>query len=126
MGFRSLGKEYQPGEPIVCQGDMGDCMYVIQKGQAEVVREENGVEMRLAVLGEGDFFGEMSVFERERRAATVRALGPVHVLTIDKKTLLRRFQKDPSLAFDIVRTLSKRIRRLDHELMESRARPPVQ
>lgn len=100
-------------------------MYVIQEGQAEVFREENDREISLAVLKEGDFFGEMAIFEHEARAATVRALGPVRVLTIDKKTFLRRIEKDPSLAFDIVRTMSQRVRRLDHDLAEMRSKAPV-
>lgn len=122
MGIRSLGKQYKSGESIVCQGAAGNCMYVIQEGQAEVYREENGREIRMAVLKEGDFFGEMSIFDREVRAATVKALGDVRVLTIDKKTFMRRIQKDPSLAFDIVRTMSQRIRQLNCELAELRAR----
>ncbi len=122
MGIRSLGKRYKSGESIVCQGTAGNCMYVIQEGQAEVYREENGHEIRMAVLKEGDFFGEMSIFDHEVRAATVRALGDVRVLTIDKKTFMRRIQKDPSLAFDIVRTMSQRIRQLNCDLGELRAR----
>ena len=122
MGIRSLGKRYGPGESIVSQGAVGNCMYVIQEGQAEVYREENGRDIRMAVLKEGDFFGEMSIFDHEVRAATVRALGDVRVLTIDKKTFMRRIQKDPSLAFDIVRTMSQRIRQLNSDLAEMRAR----
>ena len=78
-----LGKIYQDGEVIVRQGEVGDCMYVIQEGQVEVVTDEDGTEVRLAVLGEREFFGEMSIFDREVRMATVRALGPVRVLTVD-------------------------------------------
>lgn len=122
MGIRSLGKRYGSGESIVSQGAVGNCMYVIQEGQAEVYREENGREIRMALLKEGDFFGEMSIFDHEVRAATVRALGDVRVLTIDKKTFMRRIQKDPSLAFDIVRTMSQRIRQLNCDLAEMRAR----
>lgn len=126
MGIRTLGKEYKSGEAIVCQDAVGNCMYIIQEGQAEVYREENGREIRIAVLNEGDFFGEMSIFEREVRAATVKALGDVRVLTIDKKTFMRRIQKDPSLAFDIVRTMSQRIRQLNHEIAELRAQETVE
>ncbi|MEJ2151519.1 MAG: cyclic nucleotide-binding domain-containing protein [Gemmatimonadota bacterium] len=126
MGIRSLGKRYGSGESIVSQGAVGNCMYVIQEGQAEVYREENGRDIRMAVLKEGDFFGEMSIFDHEVRAATVRALGDVRVLTIDKKTFMRRIQKDPSLAFDIVRTMSQRIRQLNSDLAEMRARESVE
>jgi CRP-like cAMP-binding protein len=115
-----LGTVYQDGQVIVRQGEVGDCMYVIQEGQVEVVTDEDGTEVRLAVLGERDFFGEMAIFEREVRMATVRALGPVRVLTVDKKTFLRRVHKDPSLAYHIVQTLSQRIRELDAEVARLR------
>jgi CRP/FNR family transcriptional regulator len=97
-------------------------MYVVQEGDVEVVREEEGSEVALAVLGPGECFGEMAVFEREKRSATVRARGHARVLTVDKKTLLRRFQKDPTLALNILQTLSRRVRVLDRELAETRNR----
>jgi CRP-like cAMP-binding protein len=115
-----LGRAYQDGQVIVRQGEVGDCMYVIQEGQVEVVADEDGTEVRLAVLGERDFFGEMAIFEREVRIATVRALGPVRVLTVDRKTFLRRIHKDPSLAYHVVQTMSRRIRELDAEVARLR------
>ena len=112
-----LGKVYGDGEEIVRQGETGDCMYVIQMGQAEAIQGREGKEVRLAVLGEGDIFGEMALFERMPRSATVRALGEVRVLTIDKKTFLRQVHEDPSLAFRILQKMSYRIRELDTELV---------
>jgi CRP-like cAMP-binding protein len=117
-----LGKVYRDGQVIVRQGELGDCMYVIQEGQVEVVANEGDDEVCLAVLGEREFFGEMAIFEREVRTATVRALGPVRVLTVDKKTFLRRIHKDPSLAYHIVQTMSQRIRELDAEVTRLRGR----
>ena len=111
-----LGKVYGDGEEIVRQGETGDCMYVIQTGQAEAIQGKEGKEVRLAVLGVGDVFGEMALFERMPRSATVRALGDVRVLTIDKKTFLRQVHEDPSLAFRILQKMSYRIRELDTEL----------
>ncbi|MGZ8431822.1 MAG: cyclic nucleotide-binding domain-containing protein, partial [Candidatus Deferrimicrobiaceae bacterium] len=112
-----LGKVYRPGEIIVRQGDVGDCMYVIQSGKVEVVIEKEGKEVRLAQLGEGDFFGEMALFEKDVRSATVRPLGEVRVLTVDKKMFLRKIHDDPSLAFMIMQKMSRRIREMDEELM---------
>lgn len=108
-----LGKVYQAGEVIVRQGDVGSCMYVIQEGQVEILQEREGRDVQLAVLEEGEFFGEMSLFESEVRSATVRAAGPVRVLTVDKKTFLRRIHEDPSLAFRIVEKLSRRLREMN-------------
>jgi len=111
-----LGKVYQDGEVIVRQGEVGTCMYVIQEGTVEVFSDRDGKEVFLMALGEGDFFGEMAIFEHEVRSATVRALGTVRVLTVDEKTFLRRIHKDPSLAVRIVQTMSARIRLLVDEV----------
>lgn len=116
METRDLGRIYPDGEIIVRQGETGDCMYVIQEGRTEVVEEQDGKEVRLAILGEGDFFGEMAIFEHEVRSATVRCLGEVRALTVDKRTFLRRTHEDPSLAFRIIQIMSSRIRQLDTEL----------
>jgi CRP-like cAMP-binding protein len=116
MEAGGLGKVYQDGEIIVRQGEIGNAMYVIQSGKAEVVGEVNGKSVPLAVLGENDFFGEMALFEDQVRSATVRALGTVRVLTVDKKTLLRRIQQDPALAFRMLEHLCHRVRKLDSEL----------
>lgn len=111
-----LGKIYQDGQSIVEQNDTGNCMYVIQSGTTEVVINKNGKEVFLSKLSEGDFLGEMAIFEPARRIATIRAKGEARVLTVDKKTLLRRIKQDPTLAFRIIETMSKRIRKLDHDL----------
>jgi CRP/FNR family cyclic AMP-dependent transcriptional regulator len=116
-----LGKVYNDGEVIVWQGDAGDCMFEILEGTVEVLREKNGQEVSLAVLSKGDFFGEMAIFEREVRSATVRALGEVRAITIDKRTLLRRISADPSMAFRIVEKMANRIRELDMEIERLKA-----
>ena len=120
MDRSSLGKVYERGQVIVRQGEAGDSMYVMQGGQVEVVREKDGKEYRLSVLGRGDVFGEMALFDREPRSATVRALDSARVLTLDKRTFLRRVHEDPSLAFSILEKLSHRIRELDAELVRQR------
>ncbi len=112
-----LGKVYGDGEVIIRQGESGDSMYEIQDGQVEVIQEKDGKEVRLAVLDKGDFFGEMAIFDREVRSATVRAMGEVRALTIDKRTFLRRITEDPSIAFRIVERMSRRIRTLDAEIV---------
>jgi CRP-like cAMP-binding protein len=120
MQSGTLGRTYKSGETIVRQGDTGDSMYVIQEGQAEVVVEKEGRETRLRTLGQGEFIGEMAVFEREVRSATVRAVGDVRVLTIDRRSLLRKIQEDPSLAFRIMETMSRRVRTLSDEVARLR------
>ena len=116
METGGLGKTYKDGEDIIKQGDSGNCMYIIQSGEVEVLRDDNGKKVRLALRKEGDFFGEMALFSKELRSATIRALGDARILTVDRKNLLKSIQKDPSLAFRIIETLSKRVRDLSEEI----------
>jgi len=120
MRRAALGKSWADGEVIVRQGEVGNSMYVVQAGEVEVLRETEDGEVRLAVLGAGDFFGEMSIFEHEVRSATVRARGEAHVLTVDKRTLLKRIKEDPFLAVSILQTMSNRIREINAELVRAR------
>ncbi len=116
-----LGKIYKSGETIVRQGDVGECMYFIQSGQVEVIRERDGKDVKLAELGQGEFFGEMALFEKGVRSATVRPLGEVRVLSVDKRLFLRKIHEDPALAFRIMQKMSLRIRELDQELANLRS-----
>lgn len=113
-----LGKEYTEGETIIHQGEIGNRMFVILEGEAEVIMEKEGREIRLAVIKTGEFFGEMAIFEKEVRMATVRALGAgrTRILTVDKKNFLRRIHEDPSLAYRVVETMSHRVRELSEEV----------
>jgi CRP-like cAMP-binding protein len=112
----NLGKEYKEGEVIVRQGETGNCMFVIQGGEVEVVAEADGKELKLRTLGPDEFFGEMALFEKETRTATIRAIQPTRVLTVDKKNFLGGMHEDPSLAFRVVKTMSHRIRDLTDRL----------
>lgn len=122
MSEGALGKGYANGEHIVRQGEVGNCMYVVQAGRLEVLKEDHEGYVRVGVLEVGDVFGEMSVFEREVRSASVRAMGAARVLTVDKKTFLRRIQEDPPLAFNLVKMMSHRIRVLTEELASMKAK----
>lgn len=113
----ALGMTFKDGEAIIRQGDTGDCMYVIQEGRVEVVVTLNEIETLLAVRKQGDFFGEMAIFNQEIRMATVRALGEVRVLSVDKRNLMRRIHEDPSLAYRIIMALSQRIRELSDDVV---------
>lgn len=117
----ALGKTYMPGETIVVQGDVGDCMFVIQEGEADVLREENGVETLVDTMQAGDIFGEMAILEHTVRSATVRAASTVRALTIDRRTFLRRIQEDPSLAMSVLDVMCHRVRHLDTTVAELKA-----
>jgi CRP-like cAMP-binding protein len=111
-----LGKEYAHGDVICRQGEPGDRMFVIEEGSAEVVHDENGLEAVVGELAAGDIFGEMAIFERQPRSATVRARGATQVLTLDKRGFLQRVHDDPSTAYRIIEDMSRRIRSLNAEL----------
>ncbi len=110
MASRKLGKTFDDGEIIIKEGEIGNSMFVIQSGKVEVFHNRDGKDIVLAELAEEDFFGEMAIFEREFRSATVRAKGEACILTIDKKTLLRKIKEDPSMAFRMLQKMSSRIR----------------
>lgn len=116
MDTGALGKLYDDGEIIIRQGEVGDCMYVIQEGEVVIYLEEGGNEVVVATRKEGDFFGEMALFDRDLRSATVRARGKARILTVDKSNLLSRIHKDPSMAFRVLETMSNRIRELLSEI----------
>jgi len=108
-----LGKVYEDGEAIITQGEVGDCMYVVQQGEVQVTRETEGHEIPLATVQEGGFIGEMALFGKDLRTATVRARGRTSVLTVDHHTLLRQITENPSLAFHLIQEMSSRIRSLN-------------
>lgn len=112
-----LGKLYRDGEVIIHQGELGECMYVVQQGEVEVVQRRNDKEFCLAVLHDGEFFGEMAIFGKDVRTATVRAVGDATVLTLERRNLLRRMHEEPSLAFLLLHKMSSRIRELERALI---------
>jgi CRP-like cAMP-binding protein len=118
MSTGLTGKVYQDGEAIVRQGEAGNCMYLIVSGKVEVLDQEGGKEVRLAVLGPNDSFGEMAILDRERRSATVRAMGRVRTIIVDEENLQRSVVQYPWLAHRIMEKMSRRIRELNRELVE--------
>ena len=120
MKFRKkdtrLGRQYQNGEVIIKQGEEGDCIYVIQKGKVEVIDESGDAEIKIAELGETEFFGEMGLFQKDVRSATIRSIGETKVLTIDKKNFYQTIQKDPSIAYRLLERMSHRLREMNKKL----------
>ena len=117
-----LGRTYPDGEVVVRQGEAGSCMFVIQAGQVEIVKEHDAGETVLGVLEKGEVFGDMAILDRRPRSATVRARGEARILTVDRKTFLRRVQADPTIAFNVLRSMGRRVRRLDAQVVALRSR----
>jgi long-chain acyl-CoA synthetase len=79
-------RQFAPGEVLVHEGDVGDEMYFLTRGQVEVLRGEPAE--RLAVLREGSFFGELAILTDAPRAATIRALTDVEVYALRRDGVL--------------------------------------
>jgi CRP/FNR family transcriptional regulator, cyclic AMP receptor protein len=114
-----MGQMFRDGQAIVRQGELGDCMYVIQEGQVEVIYRKGAKEFCMGVFGPGDFFGEAALIEQEIRPATVRALGTVLVLRVEKRAFLQRIHEDASFAFRIIKKMARRIRELENALVRT-------
>lgn len=120
IGFAALGKVYQHGEAVCRQGEPGHVLFVVQEGELEIVREEGGRETLLRVARRHELVGEMAVFDRVVRSATVRARGTARVLTLDKRNFMRRLNEDPTLAFRMIETMARRVRELSSQVVELR------
>ena len=116
MKESELGKTYNDGEIICREGEEGKSMFVIQSGTVEVSRKLPEGEMMLGAMTKGDIFGEMALFDHMPRSATVKAKGEAVVLQIDKKGFFAKASQDPTLVFNILEGMSRRIRALTVEL----------
>jgi len=95
-------------EEMVRQGAEGDSMFVILHGTAGVYIKQNGASARVAVLGEGEFFGEMSLLTGEARNATVKAEVDCEVIKVDKEHLCEIVQASPGLLERLSEMLAQR------------------
>jgi CRP-like cAMP-binding protein len=90
-------RELHDGEPICVEGEGGERLYVVVAGKAEVSRRVEGQEKRLAFLGGGSIFGELSLLTGAPPTSTVRAVGDVDVLEIERKDLNELARNYPSV-----------------------------
>jgi len=77
-------QHFEPGDVIFHQGDLGDSVYVIEQGECDVIKEENGAARTVAMLRAGDYFGEMALLSDKTRNATIQARTAMEVLLIPK------------------------------------------
>ncbi len=108
-----------PGDTVFREGDGGAReMYVLLDGEMEVSkRSRRGREMRVAILGPTDCFGEMSMIDMQSRSATVRALAPSRLLTVTSEDMDALYRSDLKsytlIVLNIARDLSRRLRVTD-------------
>lgn len=99
---------YAPGEIVIQQGDHGQELFVVERGQLDVcVDVHDGME-HIATLTKDMFFGEMSLMTGEKRKATVRTCDEVTLLVVSKETLQPILEAAPSLAHEISEVLAQR------------------
>lgn len=99
---------FATGEVIVREGDVGDAFYIVTSGSAVV--EQNGA--RLRELGDGDFFGEISLIDGQPRTATITATGNVEALVLDRDDFQRLINDHPSVRLELLMALTERLRKL--------------
>jgi CRP-like cAMP-binding protein len=114
-------KTHKPGEVIFHQGDVGDSLYIVQDGEVDILREDpNGEAKVIATIGQGDFFGEMSLIDKDFRSATVAAKNEAEVLNLtndDLHSFAKVYKNGFTLiVINIARVLSRRLRETSHRL----------
>lgn len=116
-------REFADGDLIFMEGDDSREMYVVVEGEVVVSkRSTTGGEIELARLKKGNFVGEMSLLESLPRSATARAIGATRLLVIQPGGFLLKIRRDPTFAFEMLQTLSKRIRTTNENLMKELGR----
>jgi ATP-binding cassette subfamily B protein len=102
---------------IVHQGDPGDKFYIIVRGQVEVIRDDaGGGARRMAVLQDGDYFGEIALLQNTPRTASVRALVPCLCLALDRGHFLDLIERVPDLYDQMMSMTAKRNAALDSRM----------
>ena len=116
--------QFAAGEMVFWEGDHSDLAYLIRSGQVEVLKNAPTGQFRLAVLGEGDVFGEMGMVDDRPRSASVRALQPVFATAVDREEFIRLLMHRPREVVGILRTLFERLRMMNELLAEKTAPEP--
>lgn len=110
----ALHHPFTAGELLCSKGDVGVTMFVLVRGQAEVVGvDEEGREVLLAILNEGDVFGELSLIDGQGRSADVVALSDGEMLVLRRSDFLPLLERMPQLIWELLLTITKRLRETD-------------
>lgn len=107
-----------PGEDVIREGEPGRDLFVILSGEIEVLRlSKRGHETRMARLGPGDWFGEMSILDVLPRSSTMRVIAPAELLRFGAQDLDALYRRDlrsySLLVLNVAREISRRLRVAD-------------
>jgi CRP-like cAMP-binding protein len=107
-------------EYICRQGEDADELYIVFSGRVAIsIRATDGRESVVAVLGPGALFGELPLFDGGVRSADARALGTVHLVTVQYNDVRRVLQERPEVLWAVVRILTRRLRATDESLADA-------
>jgi CRP-like cAMP-binding protein len=113
----TVPRTFGPGQFVVREGDTGDTCYLVRAGHFRAVREHSdGRTITLATFGPGDIFGELAMFDAERRSATVEALEDSEVGAILGADMRRLLTAHPEIAVKLLGALSRRLRETNERL----------
>jgi CRP-like cAMP-binding protein len=113
----TVPRRFAAGESVFREGDDSDTCYVVHSGHARAIREHpDGRQITLAIFGPGDIFGELAMFDDERRSATVEATDEVELLGILGGDMRRLLRQHPDMAVKLVISLGRRLRAANERL----------
>jgi CRP-like cAMP-binding protein len=110
-------KRYRKHNLIFFEDDLGQNLFIIKRGRVKISRiDENGGEVIFAILGEGEFFGELSIIDGQTRSATVTSMEDVELLVLRRGDFLDLLQLYPQISITLLRELASRIRKSDTQI----------
>jgi signal transduction histidine kinase len=119
LGQADQRRTYAAGTTIFATGDPGDGLYVIESGEVQILATIGTNESRpLATLGPGDFLGEMAVLDSAPRSAGARAAKDTVALYVSREDFLQLLDRRPTLALDLIREFSRRMRALNQKYID--------
>ncbi|MCA9989512.1 MAG: Crp/Fnr family transcriptional regulator [Ardenticatenaceae bacterium] len=119
LAERLIPRRFSPGQVIFHLGDPGGLLYIIIRGKVKISHSTpDGQEALLAILGSGDFFGELALLDESPRSATAEAIEPTDTLTLHREEFLRFLTHNPSFVTHVLQTLAKRIRNLNDQISD--------
>ncbi|MDX2015268.1 MAG: cyclic nucleotide-binding domain-containing protein [Myxococcaceae bacterium] len=112
---------FEPGAEVCKQGEAGRAMFLVRAGEVLVCRDdEAGVRRKFVRMGPGEFFGEMTLIDIQKRSATVVVEKPSLLFSLGNRDLYRLFQEDTQgyvmILQNLCRELSRRLRVTNHRL----------
>ncbi|MGY8781244.1 MAG: Crp/Fnr family transcriptional regulator [Fidelibacterota bacterium] len=112
-----IPRVYEKGQMILLEESSGETFFIITKGAVKVTRlSVDGREVILAILGESDFFGEMSLLDGEGRSANIVANDDSTVLTLSRRDFLDCLESFPKIAIALLEELAVRLRKSDQQI----------